>query len=437
MVGTAYSQTLAATGDATITWKLTTGSSLPAGLTLNGTTGVISGTPTAAATTTFTVIATNNAGNDSKELTITINPLPTFTITATKGDNGNISPSGAITITKGGSQTFIFAPATCYEIDEVTVDGTPETITGSSYTFTNVDDNHTIHVTFKKDVTAIFTITATSDANGTISPNGATSVNCGENQTFAYDPNSGYEVDRLLIDGSNVAHSATGGTYTFNNVTGNHTIQVVTKALPVASPNGLIFNLSDQQFYLDIAGDGNPANPENIVYTEQSGNWSFNNGTLALNGFTWVTSAPIALRIVNGNITISNIGKNSFSSIYAGTAPSVGILMDNYSLTLTGTGKLVAEGGASTSNSTGISIVYGNFTLKTGTVIAQGETQAVYFAGNIALPAKYNYRTSTTLPVSQNGPGIPYPGNPAFVNSNTFKFVKIVSFDFKCVYCPE
>jgi hypothetical protein len=105
---------------------------------------------------------------------------------------------------------------------------------------------------------------------------------------------------------------------------------------------------------------------------------------------------------------------------------------------LTGTGKLVAEGGASTS-STGINIVYGNFTLKTGTVIAHGETQAVYFAGNIALPAKYNYRTSTTLPVSQNGPGIPYPqgGNPAFVNSNTFKFVKIVSFDFKCVYCPE
>ncbi|MCL1867420.1 MAG: putative Ig domain-containing protein [Paludibacter sp.] len=69
-VGTAYSQTLAATGDTPITWTLESGA-LPTGLSL-ATTGVISGTPTTAATSTFTVKATNAKGNNTKSLSITI-----------------------------------------------------------------------------------------------------------------------------------------------------------------------------------------------------------------------------------------------------------------------------------------------------------------------------------------------------------------------------
>jgi hypothetical protein len=53
--GTAYSETLGATGGTTpYTWTLVSGSSLPAGLTLS-TTGVISGTPTTTGTANFTV----------------------------------------------------------------------------------------------------------------------------------------------------------------------------------------------------------------------------------------------------------------------------------------------------------------------------------------------------------------------------------------------
>jgi len=69
-VGTAYSQTLAATGDTPITWSLESGT-LPTGLTL-ATSGTISGTPSTANTFTFTVKATNNAGSITKSLSITI-----------------------------------------------------------------------------------------------------------------------------------------------------------------------------------------------------------------------------------------------------------------------------------------------------------------------------------------------------------------------------
>jgi hypothetical protein len=59
-VGAPYSTTLYAIGGtAPLAWGLATGSVLPAGLVLDGATGVISGTATAAGTTSFTVTVTD------------------------------------------------------------------------------------------------------------------------------------------------------------------------------------------------------------------------------------------------------------------------------------------------------------------------------------------------------------------------------------------
>ena len=58
-VGTAYSQTLTATGGtAPYSWSVSSGA-LPAGLTLSS--GVISGTPTTAGSTTFTVMVSDSS----------------------------------------------------------------------------------------------------------------------------------------------------------------------------------------------------------------------------------------------------------------------------------------------------------------------------------------------------------------------------------------
>ena len=69
-----YSQSLAADNKPT-SWSIT--GSLPAGLTLDESTRVISGTPTTAGESKFTVTATNASGSDSKEFTITVNYQPT------------------------------------------------------------------------------------------------------------------------------------------------------------------------------------------------------------------------------------------------------------------------------------------------------------------------------------------------------------------------
>ena len=70
-IDTPYSQRLFANGTESITWRVAAGE-LPKGLNLNEATGVISGTPTAVGTATFTVKAENSVGSDTKELSITI-----------------------------------------------------------------------------------------------------------------------------------------------------------------------------------------------------------------------------------------------------------------------------------------------------------------------------------------------------------------------------
>ena len=70
VVGTAYSQTLTATGDTPITWGVE--ELLPDGLSLNGTTGIISGMPRRVGTFPITVKATNAAASDTKTLSINV-----------------------------------------------------------------------------------------------------------------------------------------------------------------------------------------------------------------------------------------------------------------------------------------------------------------------------------------------------------------------------
>ena len=80
-VGTAYSQTVTASGGNTpYTYAVATGS-LPAGLTLNASTGVLSGTVTSSSATSFTLRATDAKGCTGT-LVCTVTPIcPSLTVT--------------------------------------------------------------------------------------------------------------------------------------------------------------------------------------------------------------------------------------------------------------------------------------------------------------------------------------------------------------------
>ena len=71
----------------------------------------------------------------------------TYTIQASAGANGIITPSGTINVAQGANQSFAMIPNTGYEVQNVYIDGNSVGAL-TSYTFTNVTANHQIHVTF-------------------------------------------------------------------------------------------------------------------------------------------------------------------------------------------------------------------------------------------------------------------------------------------------
>ncbi len=71
----------------------------------------------------------------------------TYTITATAGTGGSISPSGSTSVTSGNSQSYSMAANPGYTIADVKVDGSSVGVP-STYSFSDVTASHTISVTF-------------------------------------------------------------------------------------------------------------------------------------------------------------------------------------------------------------------------------------------------------------------------------------------------
>ncbi len=82
----------------------------------------------------------------SKSVTATFN-IRTYTITATAGTGGSITPSGNVTVNHGASQTFTITANPGYKVEDIKIDGI-SVGNSFSYTFNNVTENHSICVTF-------------------------------------------------------------------------------------------------------------------------------------------------------------------------------------------------------------------------------------------------------------------------------------------------
>lgn len=148
----------------------------------------------------------------------------TYSVTVSQATGGTIVPGTQSGIASGSnSSAFTATPTSCYTFAGWTIDGSPNASTVNPYTFTNVTANHTLTAVYTLKTN---TITALAGTNGSISPNGITTVNCGIDQTYTITPNSGYVVDDVLVDGVSVGPVTS---YTFTNVTAAHSISATFK----------------------------------------------------------------------------------------------------------------------------------------------------------------------------------------------------------------
>ena len=216
-VGVSYSNQLTVTdGTSPFSWSATTGT-LPPGLTLNASTGLLSGSPTAAGSSTFTVQVVDGSGQSATEsvtLVVTDKPAAPAPPTATAGitsatvswvapaNNGSAITGYVVTPYKAGvAQTPVAYDATA----------TSRTLTGltagSSYTFTVAATNATgtsapsaQSAAVTPYATAISmsgltpSFTLTGPPNSTITQNGAV--------TMTVTSNSGYSVTVQARTGS-------------------------------------------------------------------------------------------------------------------------------------------------------------------------------------------------------------------------------------------
>ncbi len=163
--------------------------------------------------------------------------IETFIISASAGAGGTINPSGVRTINYDSSQNYIISFNSGYKLNRVEVDGA---LVGNvlSYTFSNINNNHSILVTFVSDIPDIPTITShtisatavtqkpegDNGGNGYISPSDPTTVENGQNQTFKIVAVNNTRVVDVIVDGISVGPV---DSYTFTNVTTDHTIEAV------------------------------------------------------------------------------------------------------------------------------------------------------------------------------------------------------------------
>lgn len=199
-VGTAYTTTLAAIGGTKpYTWAQTGGSNLSNwGLSLNASTGVISGTPTAsasAASLTFTATDANSLTASSSGLTLTINQNATVTVTS-------IAPRNAgITIHQGQS------------VSAITSDGSGVNWSATAGSFSSTSSASGAAVTYTPPATAgVYVITATAASNSGSSKTATVGVTDLSSVSTYHNDNSrdGQNLQEYALTPSNVKSGTFG-----------------------------------------------------------------------------------------------------------------------------------------------------------------------------------------------------------------------------------
>jgi uncharacterized repeat protein (TIGR02543 family) len=153
------------------------------------------------------------------------------TIYSEAGANGKIEPAGTKEWAAGMTPQYTITPNSNYEIASVIIDkgkATEKDVTssiaysGGTYTFSALNADHTIHVTFQ--LLPKYTITVIAGEHGSISPSTVT-VNKGTSQSFTITPDNGYKIDTVFVD--DVLTLLSGKTYTFNSINKNYTLRVI------------------------------------------------------------------------------------------------------------------------------------------------------------------------------------------------------------------
>ena len=173
--------------------------------------------------------AKDTAGNESAlQSALVVRRGTQYTVTIADDGNGTATATPAAA-EEGMEVTLSAEPKTGYHFKEWQVVSGSVTIVNNKFIMPGGEVK--IRAIFEEDAASTpggsyysyYTIRATAGLNGSITPSGWSSVREGMDQTFTITPDKGYVVAKVLVDGRNVGAVKS---YTFKNVTKEHTIEV-------------------------------------------------------------------------------------------------------------------------------------------------------------------------------------------------------------------
>ena len=186
----------------------------------NGTTYESGSTYTPTTNSTLTANSTQNSYN--------------VTLTITNGKTTSVNPQ---TVLHGSSASFAITPNTGYDL-VLASDTCSGTLSGSTYTVSNVTSAKSCAITLKKKTYSV-KITVT---NGSTSSTNPQTVEHGGSAKFTISAKSGYQ---LSLSSNGCGGTLSGSTYTISNVTSAKTCTIVLKtalagdAIKALKPTGL------------------------------------------------------------------------------------------------------------------------------------------------------------------------------------------------------
>ena len=309
---------------------------LPSGLSINTSTGVISGTPITAGISSVTISATNAGGTGTKVLTITItaaiSPAPVISSAATA--SGTVGTAFSYSITASNSPTSYAAtglPAGL-SVKALTgvISGTPTNSGTSTVTISAINSGGTgtkvLTITINPSAPVISSVAATNGMVGTIFSYSITASNSPTSYAATGLP-SGLTVNTSsgIIEGTPTTAGTYNTTISATNAggTGSKTLVITINAQSVTNSGGTPITLYEP------FESGLPTSPSNTVenYTLVSGIWTIlrgassttkHNGSLALKLSGGSTSSPTYAEAppVDAVSTVSFWAKASSNTTY-------------------------------------------------------------------------------------------------------------------------
>ena len=257
-------------------------------------------------------------------------------VSVTYEGNGDVNPDGG-SIRFYETLEITMTPDDGWRIGSVTVDGNEVSVDGNvlDYSVGLLDfSHHEVHVTFVEEQEPTpepdtHTITITHTSGGDVDPSGTVTVADGDSLTVTFDPDPGYRLSELLLDGARVAAGISE--YTISDITGDHTLRAVFSRTGGGGSNPDPVRLTG----IEITSQ-----PDNLTYSEGSTfdptgmevTAHYNDGTSRIvddSEYTWSPTEPLS--VGDDTVTVTYQGMTDTVTITVVDSDAFSVIVESYS----------------------------------------------------------------------------------------------------------